>query len=55
MPATPTKPATIARQDRLGTAAEALATALALAGVAGHVALALAAITFLAGVIPALL
>jgi len=53
MPGTAT--ATTAREDRTGTVAEALAAFIAFAGVAGHVALGLAALTFLSGVLPPML
>ena len=47
--------AAAAREDHAGTVAEALAAFIAFAGVAGHVALGLAALTFLSGVLPPML
>ena len=55
MPATTTATGTIARRDQIGIETKALVGALLTAGVAGHVALGVAALTFLAGVLPALL
>lgn len=55
MPATTTAIDTVARRDQIGIGTEALVGALLAAGIAGHVALGIAALTFLAGVLPALL
>ncbi|MXR39950.1 hypothetical protein GRX01_01055 [Halobaculum sp. WSA2] len=55
MPATTTATDPLARLDRIGTETEAIVVALLAAGIAGHVALGIAALTFLAGVLPALL
>ncbi|WP_435062470.1 hypothetical protein [Halobaculum sp. EA56] len=55
MPATATEHATVAREDRTEPLAEALAAVVALTGAAGHVALGVAALTFLAGVLAPLL
>lgn len=55
MPATTTATGTVARRDGIGIGTEALVATLLAAGIAGHVALSVAALTFLAGVLPALL
>ncbi|UIO99551.1 hypothetical protein Hbl1158_13640 [Halobaculum sp. CBA1158] len=53
MSATTTEP--LARLDEIGIETEAIVGALLAAGIVGHVALGVAALTFLAGVLPALL
>jgi len=55
MPATKTGTDPLARLNRTETETEAIVGALLAVGIAGHVALGIAALTFLAGVLPALL
>ncbi|WP_348607569.1 hypothetical protein [Halobaculum rarum] len=55
MPATTIATGTIARRDQIGIETKALVGALLAAGVAGHVALGIAALTFFSGVLPTLL